>query len=78
MDHLLLSKNSQADFLHDLSSPLTVALGMVDGALRSFEGERSPAKDKLEKALSSLLKLSELIRSRRELLNSLPEDPHAF
>jgi signal transduction histidine kinase len=68
MSESVLSARSQRDFIHDLASPLTVALGMVDSALRAVSDENTPAKEKLEKAKKSLLKMNELMKARRELL----------
>ena len=68
MSETELSTRGQRDFIHDLSSPLTVALGMVDSALRSTKESDAKAAEKLEKARSALVKMSEILKSRRQLL----------
>ena len=55
-------------FIHDLSSPLMVALGMVDLALSKLPEDEDAVKTKLQKAKKSLDKMSELLKDRRTQL----------
>ena len=55
-------------FIHDISSPLMVAMGMVDFAETKVpEGEES-LRIKLQKAQKALARMSALLKDRRELL----------
>lgn len=65
------SIRAQRDFIHDMSSPLTIALGMVDSALKGAPPELAP---KLEKAKNALNKMANLLRERRQELIASTED----
>lgn len=58
-------------FIHDISNPLGVALGMLETALESLKasGRASPEEIlRLEKAMRSITKTTDLIHQRREAL----------
>lgn len=64
--------NPERTFLHDLSNPLSVALGMVELALESLRQQPTEAVAaevvRLEKCHKSLTRMADLIRERRKLL----------
>jgi hypothetical protein len=56
-------------FIHDISSPITVACGMVEAVLDSVKqvaNSDNPDVKRLEKALTALNRVSDLIRDRRD------------
>ncbi|MBI3544122.1 MAG: hypothetical protein HY075_12700 [Deltaproteobacteria bacterium] len=61
-------KNPERKFIHDISSPLGVVYGMVETVLEGLKtgGGRPEDIQKLEKALRSLNKVTDLIHTRRE------------
>jgi len=62
-------------FLHDLATPLMVAIGMVDFAIRNISKEPEDEKTelllkKLDKSKNALNKITALLKNRRSLLVS--------
>ena len=67
----LESIKEERAFLHDLSSPLMVAMGMVDFVSKKIPNETEADevnKVKMEKAKKALDKLATLLKDRRALL----------
>ncbi|MCB0412922.1 MAG: hypothetical protein KDD50_01230 [Bdellovibrionales bacterium] len=66
-----LMKEERA-FIHDVSSPLMIAIGMVDFAVNlcQKEEQEDPEKviQKLEKAQKALKRIGELLKERRKTL----------
>jgi hypothetical protein len=61
----------QRKFLHDISSPVSIANGMIEICLEQLEKspvQFAPEIDRLKKALKALQKLTVLIQQNRELL----------
>jgi signal transduction histidine kinase len=63
---------AERTFLHDIATPMAVALGMVDLLLEdASDGSASLSdaqKKRLEKAQTALLKLQEMMAARRQIL----------
>ena len=55
-------------FIHDLSSPLMVALGMVDFTANKLPEEQTALLEKLQKAQKALNRIATLLKDRRSLL----------
>ena len=68
------SQYPAATFIHDLSSPVAVALGMVDLVLddaTTGNAPLNPAQQKrIEKAQAALVKIQALISKRRKAIQS--------
>ncbi len=67
------NKNAQDQrtFLHDLSNPLSIALGMLEIALediKKIEGIDSKTMSCLEKSLKGIFRMRDQIQKRREIL----------
>lgn len=65
---------SEREFLHDLSSPLMIAMGMVDAARDKLDPSQSEADEKLEKAKNALRRLTDKVNERRQELKILAKD----
>ena len=65
-------KNPERVFMHDIATPLAVALGLIDLTIDdSTSGVTvlpTAALKRLEKAQAALLKLQELMNARRKTL----------
>jgi signal transduction histidine kinase len=67
------AKNPERAFMHDISTPMAVALGMIDLMLDDAQ-PGGPAElpeaamKRLEKAQAALLKLQEMMAARRKTL----------
>lgn len=58
----------QRKFLHDIASPMTIAMGMLDSALESLQkttGVDPVVINKLKKSASAMERMAEMIRVRR-------------
>lgn len=65
----------EREFLHDLASPLTVAMGMTESSLLSMDKDDPvKAREKLEKARQALAKISEHLTAHRNKLIKLSDD----
>ncbi|MCB0365987.1 MAG: hypothetical protein H6624_11355 [Bdellovibrionaceae bacterium] len=62
----------QRKFLHDISSQLMIAMGMVETthALLSRDGREADA-EKLEKARKALTRMSEMLKAHRSEIKNL-------
>ena len=61
--------DDERSFLHAISSPITVALGMTDSAqLKMKKEDYEAVADKLEKTKIAVAKLTELLLQRRRQL----------
>ena len=65
----------QRTFIHDLSSPITIAIGMVDAGINKINkgDDAEVVVDKLEKAMGALNKVAELLKDRRQILIGLDD-----
>ena len=64
----------QRTFLHDIASPLMIALGMTEIVAAKLEqGDVEKHREKLEKAHKSLVKISDSLKSNRSLLVDLDQ-----
>ncbi len=70
------SIQEERKFIHDVSSPLMVALGMIDVGTDILEKKQDieTAQVKLEKAKKALDKLTLILKERRTLLIKYTED----
>lgn len=63
---------AERTFLHDIATPVAVALGMIDLMLDDVQEGSATLEDgqkkRLEKAQTALLKLQEMMSSRRSIL----------
>lgn len=57
----------ERDFIHDLATPLMIAMGMSDYVLNSLEANTEDF-ERLTKAKNSLNKINEIIKARRKVL----------
>jgi signal transduction histidine kinase len=60
-------------FLHDLSNPLAIAVGMLDMAaeqLKTTPGADPKALERLEKARNALRRMTDSITARRKTLQT--------
>ena len=66
-------KNPEDAFLHDIASPIAVAIGLVDLVLDDASDGSAPLnpgqKKRIEKAQASLLKLQAMMADRRKILS---------
>jgi hypothetical protein len=66
-------KRNERDFLHDLATPVSVALGQLDAALddgRVNGNLTENQKTRMEKAMKALSKIRDLMTDRRNEINS--------
>ncbi|MCC7403134.1 MAG: hypothetical protein IT288_01945 [Bdellovibrionales bacterium] len=65
----------QREFLHDLSSPLMIAMGIVEAtqALLTRDGHTAEA-ERLEKARVAINRMSEMLKANRLKLKTLTEE----
>lgn len=65
-------KNPERVFMHDIATPIAVALGMIDLVLDDSSSGTTvlpeAAAKRLEKAQTALLKLQEMMVERRKIL----------
>jgi len=66
-------ENGERNFLHDISSPLTIALGMAEAVMDAFKEQ--PAVDvkvlqRLEKCITALNRMATQIETRRSTVKS--------
>ena len=69
-------------FLHDLATPLSVALGMVEAALDQTskgatvdQAQFNKLQDRLQKSRTAVLRCVDLLKERRQVLIARPEIP---
>lgn len=56
-------------FIHDLSSPLMIAMGMIESLQTGLDEDNiKDQKMKAEKALKALNRIADLVKERRSLL----------
>ncbi len=71
----------QREFLHDLSNPLSIAMGMTEITLEKLKKQDSvdpKALECLEKSLKAIHRMKDLLVKRREILiEKTPEDKAA-
>lgn len=56
----------ERDFLHDISSPLMVAMGMLEAATESEEMDKM--KEKAQKAGKALARMTQMVKNHRKIL----------
>lgn len=61
-------------FIHDLSSPLMVAMGMVEFAEKKLPPDQEAIVIKLQKAQKALTRIASLLKDRRSVLIKELED----
>ena len=61
-------------FLHDMASPLMVAIWMVEAVEMTVDPNDVESKAKLAKAMKSLLKMTDLLKARRKVLIALDQE----
>ena len=66
------SKNPERTFMHDIATPMAVAIGMIDLIIDDSSSGTTvlpeAALKRLEKAQTALLKLQEMLTARRKIL----------
>lgn len=63
---------AQRKFLHDVASPLMIALGMTDTAISQLDdGENEKLRSRLEKSKTALTRISQMLKSNRAMLHAL-------
>lgn len=65
----------QREFLHDLSSPLMIAMGIVEATqlLLTRDGHTAEA-ERLEKARVAINRMSDMVKANRTRLKALTEE----
>ena len=63
---------SERDFIHDLSSPLMIAHGMLESAME-LESDEATREDRLNRSSEAMLKMSKLLKERRKRLIAYAE-----
>lgn len=72
---LIENAKKEREFLHDISTPIMIASGHVEYLVNEgFEKDPEKAKYRLEKAFSSLQKLTDKLQERRKVLKALSGD----
>lgn len=71
------TKNPERVFMHDIATPVAVALGMIDLMIDDARSSRAPLTEaqtkRLEKAQTALLKLQAMMVERRKtILEQIP------
>ncbi|MCB0422387.1 MAG: hypothetical protein KDD61_15415 [Bdellovibrionales bacterium] len=62
----------QRKFLHDVASPLMIAMGMTDSAISQLTGEdQEKLKMRLEKAKVALQRIALMIKENRSTLHTM-------
>ncbi len=66
------AKSPERAFMHDIATPMAVALGMIDLVIDDSQSGAAvlpeAALKRLEKAQAALLKLQEMMATRRKIL----------
>lgn len=74
-DKLIENAKKEREFLHDISTPLMIAQGHLEYlATNGFEKDPEKASYRVEKAFSSLQKLTAKLEERRKVLKALSQE----
>ena len=74
-EKLIENAKKEREFLHDISTPLMIAQGHLEYlASAGFEKDPEKAKYRIEKAYSSLQKLTAKLEDRRKVLKELSKE----
>lgn len=74
-DKLMEQVLAEREFLHDISTPLMVAMGNLDQVIRKYlNDDPKLALDRLNKATEALQRITERLSDRRSVLHTMSQD----